>query len=388
MTNLGNMPPLDGIKVIDATHVGAGPLCSSFLGQLGADVVKIEPMGDGELMRKARPTVGTSDISYYFASVNLQKRFVQLDLKSDEGQAAIQKLCTGADVLVTNFGPGVPERLGLDYETVSDLNPRIVHCSITGFRQDSDYADYPSFDYIHEAMAGVMSITGYEGQIPPLPGFPAADMAGAIYAVLGTVLALSQRDRTGLGQRVEVPLQDSLLSLMPLRLGYTFATDKPLETFGRLHRDFAPFGVFETADKPLVLTIGSEALWDNLLVVLPELEQERFRTQSQRVEHREILASEIEAALGEHPCAVWIERFREARVPAAPVLNTSDVAKDPYIDGCSVTLDVGGSPYRWITYPVQHSGFRIKADRTVRGPGADNADVLGESLSDAGESQS
>lgn len=368
--------PLAGLKVLDLTHVAAGPFCGSLLGQLGADVTKVEPLGDGELMRRAAPFIGDGDMSFYFACVNAEKEFVQIDLKTPEGRQVFLDLARKSDVVLQNMAPGVVQRLGVDYEAVRALRPDIVYCSISGFRSGSIYEKLPSFDYIHEAMSGVMSMTGMPGQAPPLPGLPAADMSAAVYAMLGITLALRTRDATGEGQHVEVPLQDCLMSLLPARIGYTYATGKPFPTFGAYHRDFAPFGVFATADSNLVITVGSENLWQRMLLVFPELEQPRFLRQCDRIDNMDALYTLLRERFALHSTEHWLNTLRAAGIPAAPIMDTVEVAQDSYVREIQQHLPLPGGNYTWHRFPVQFSGIAPRLERAPERAGTHTIAVL------------
>lgn len=374
--DLANSRPLHGLKVIDITHVGAGPFCTSLLGQMGADVIKIEPPGAGELMRSALPTIGTGPLSYYFASVNVEKRYIQVNLKASKGRAVALDLIADADILVHNLSPGALTGLGLDYTAVRSRNPGLIYTEISGFRQGSIYEGLPSFDYIHEGMSGVMDMTRNQDEPPPLPGYPAADMSGALYAVIAILSALRVRERTGVGEFISVPLQDCLLSLLPLRLGYTFATGRPFPAFGAHHHDFAPFGVYRTADSNIVMTVGSQALWLKLARLVPELDAEEYRTPMSRVANRHRLNHELELMLMKRSTMDWLRLFRAEGVPAGPVLDTAEVAADPYLDGCTVELPVDGGSFRWVGYPVRHTVASIGISRPPTRPGHDTAEVL------------
>jgi len=370
--------PLEGITVLDLTHVASGPFCASMLGQLGADVIKIEPPGRGELMRGAAPFIGTGSLSFYFACVNVEKRYVQMDLKRPEGRDLFLELARKADVVVQNMSPGAVKRLGLDYEVVSKVAPQIVYCSIAGFRAGSRYEELPSFDYIHEAMAGVMSMTGTPGESPPLPGLPAADMSAGVYAVLAIVLALRAREKTGRGQAIEVPLHDCLMSLLPARIGYSYATGEPFPTFGRYHRNFAPFGVFETADTRIVMTVGSEDLWRKVLQLFPDLDRPEFRSQRERIENLDALYALLVPKFAEQPTAHWVERGRAIGIPIAPIMDTAEVIADPYVKEVARTLEVDGGHYTWQRFPVRFSDLEPRLGRAPRVAGADPDEVLRE----------
>jgi crotonobetainyl-CoA:carnitine CoA-transferase CaiB-like acyl-CoA transferase len=377
MDNRSASLPLQGVTVLDLTHVAAGPFCGSMLGQLGATVVKVEPLGEGEMMRRAAPFIGAGPISFYFACVNTEKEFVQIDLKSEKGKKVFLDLARQSDVVLQNMAPGVVKRLGVDYESLRVLRPDIIYCSISGFRPGSAYQDLPSFDYIHEAMAGVMSMTGYTGEAPPLPGLPAADMSASVYAVLSIVLALRVRDATGDGQNIEVPLQDCLMSLLPARIGYTYATGKPFPTFGAYHRDFAPFGVFKTRDAYLVITVGSEDLWQRVLVTFPELDLPEFKRQKDRIQNREALYAFLRDRFAGRTTREWLDAFRATGVPAAPVMDTAEVAADPYVQEITETLELKGGSYTWHRFPVQFNTIRPRLGRAPGLPGADTRSVLG-----------
>jgi crotonobetainyl-CoA:carnitine CoA-transferase CaiB-like acyl-CoA transferase len=372
--------PLAGVRVLDVTHVGAGPLCGSLLGQLGADVIKVEPLGTGELVRTTEPYIGESGVSYYFSSVNSQKRYVQIDLKSAEGKQLFERIAERCDVVVTNMGPGAMTRLGLDGKCLRRLNGGLIYCQIAGFRPGSAYEDMPSFDYVHEAMSGVMSITRESGEVPPLPGLPAADMSGGIYAVLSVLIALRQRDATGEGQDIVVPLHDCLLSMMPLRLSYSFLHHEPLEPYGRFQRDFAPFGVFETSDGQIVMAVGSQPLWRRLVAVIPVLDEEQFDTPLLRVENRADLLSKMAIVLKTKSTDQWMREFRAAKVPAGPVLDTKEVVEDPYIEGVSVSMRREGDVFNWLKYPVLHSTFDATITKPTTRPGVHTREVLQEVL--------
>ncbi len=377
MTQASAALPLQGVRVLDLTHVAAGPFCASTLGQLGADVVKVEPPGEGELMRRAAPFIGSGPISFYFACVNNEKEYIQIDLKTEAGKKVFLDLARESDVIVQNMAPGVVERLGIDYASVCAVRPDIVYCSISGFRPGSMYQDLPSFDYIHEAMSGVMSMTGNPGEAPPLPGLPAADMSAAVYAVLGIVLALRVRDATGQGQNIQVPLQDCLMSLLPARIGYTYATTRPFPTFGAYHRDFAPFGVFKTKDAHLVITAGSENLWQCMLATFPELDRPEFKGQKNRLANMDALYALLREKLAARSTREWIELFRATGVPAAPIMDTAEVIADPYVQEITATLPVDGGNYTWHRFPVQFNTIAPRLNRAPTLPGSDTRAILG-----------
>lgn len=370
--------PLAGLTVLDLTHVGAGPFCSSILGQLGADVIKVEG-SDGDRMRRNRPRVGAGDIGYYFASVNAQKRFIQLDLKNAMAQEALKRVTPNVDIVVENFRPGAADRLGAGYSALSAINPGLIYCSIKGFRRDTAYADLGSIDYVHEAMTGVMSMTREPGALPPLPGYPAADFSAALYGVLSIMVALRMKDTTGKGEFIEVPLHDSLLSLLPLRLGYTIATGEDFPAFGSYHRDFVPFGVFETSDEPIVIAVATDTLWRKFVQVVPALDRPEFETMDRRLERKDAFYDELRSELLECGSKEWVARLQGVGVPAAPIMSTSAVYEDPYVQSTLRTMDVEGKPYGWLPYAPVHGSFSPTLDLPPAAAGTHTREVL-ESL--------
>jgi crotonobetainyl-CoA:carnitine CoA-transferase CaiB-like acyl-CoA transferase len=351
------------------------------LGQLGADVIKVEPLGTGELVRTTEPYIGQTGVSYYFASVNSQKRYIQIDLKTEDGKCLFAHLAERSDVVITNMSPGVMDRLRLGSVQLRALNERLIYCQIVGFRPGSSYEDLPSFDYVHEAMSGVMSITRDTDGVPPLPGLPAADMSGAIYTVLAVALALRQRDETGKGQDITVPLHDCLLSMMPLRLAHSFLHHDALEAYGRYHRDFVPFGVFDTSDSQIVMAIGSQPLWRRLVSVIPALDLPQFDSLSLRVDHRAEVLEMLSEALKTRSTDAWMSLFRSMKIPAGPIMNTKEVVEDEYIKGASVSLTSDGDTFNWLKYPTLHSTFEATITKPTTLPGTHTRDILMELLS-------
>lgn len=372
-----NPLPLSGIRVLDMTHVGAGPFSSSLLGQLGADVLKLEGT-EGDRMRQNKPTVGAGSLGYYFASVNLQKRFLQMDLKQPKAQRVLQRIIPKIDVLVENFRPGVSDRLGAGFEQLKKYNKKLIYCSIKGFRSGSKYGDLGSIDYVHEAMTGIMAMTKQPGQNPPLPGYPAADFSGALYATLAVMVALRMRDQTGEAQFVEVPLQDSLLSLLPLRLGYTFATGLPYPAFGDRHRDFVPFGVFRTLDNPVVFAVATDKLWRRFVQVFPEFDLDEYRLAAGRLAAREVVYARLEEILLQRKCADVVTALQEVGVPVAPVMETDEVYRDEYVQEMLARLPVGGEEFRWVPYAPIHNSFKSVANKAPDLPGAQTREALAE----------
>ena len=321
--------PLDGITVVDLTQVIAGPFATMVLGDMGADVIKVEATGRGDLARLWRPR------PEYFDTLNRNKRSVAVDLTTEEGQSVVHSLLADADVLVENMKPGRMEKFGLDYETVGDRNPDLVYCSISGFGEDSPYADLPAWDIIVQAMSGVMSITGEADGEPVWCGLPIGDITAGHYAVHSVLGALYARDVGGeSGDRIEVPMMDSLVSLLTARAGHTFGTGEPFPRAGTRHPTICPFGVYDTSDGKIVVAAGTDGLWPSFCAALDRpdlLEDDRFDSQDTRLDNREALMEEIEPELAARTTDDWIETLHDAEVPATRINDTKTVWDDPHV---------------------------------------------------------
>jgi crotonobetainyl-CoA:carnitine CoA-transferase CaiB-like acyl-CoA transferase len=321
--------PLDGVTVIDLTQVLAGPFASMALGDMGAEVIKIEAVGRGDRSRNVEPSPA------YFDTVNRNKRSVGLDLKSDEGRAVAMQLLSDADVFLESAKPGRAEAFGLGYEAVKETNPGIVYCSITGFGHGSPYESVPAWDMLIQAMSGIMSVTGEPDGPPVWSGLASGDLAAATYAVQSVLAALFARER-GLidGEWIEVPMFDAAISWLTLRAGHSFGTGEPFPRAGRRHPSLAPFGAFECADDRIVIAAGTESLWSDLCAALdrPELgTDDRFGSLSARLDNRAALVEELDAALGSRPAAAWLETLRDHGVPAGPIHDTCSVWEDDHV---------------------------------------------------------
>lgn len=321
--------PLDGVTVIDLTQVLAGPFASMALGDMGAEVIKIEAVGRGDRSRNVEPSPA------YFDTVNRNKRSVGLDLKSDEGRAVAMRLLSEADVFLESAKPGRAEAFGLGYEAVKETNPGIVYCSITGFGHDSPYESVPAWDMLIQAMSGIMSVTGEPDGPPVWSGLASGDLAASTYAVQSVLAALFARER-GLidGEWIEVPMFDAAISWLTLRAGHSFGTGEPFPRAGRRHPSLAPFGAFECADDRIVIAAGTESLWSDLCAAIdrPELgTDDRFGSLSARLDNRAALVEELDAALGSRPAAAWLETLRDHGVPAGPIHDTCSVWDDDHV---------------------------------------------------------
>jgi crotonobetainyl-CoA:carnitine CoA-transferase CaiB-like acyl-CoA transferase len=329
---------LAGVKVVDLTIMLAGPFCSQLLADHGADVVKIEPL-DGEMARHTGaylPGDIEREFGIYFQSINRNKRSIAVDLKSPAGRRIVETMVAQADILIENFRGGVMERLGLSYETLKAINPRLVYASIRGFGDsrtgDSPYLDWPAFDVVAQAMGGVISITGADAQSPTKVGPGIGDIAPALFAAFGILAALRHAEATGIGQYVDVAMADSVLAVCE-RIIYTrSATGRTPGPEGNHHPSLSPFGIFPAKDGWITLACHATPFWLQLCAALdlPALAEEpRFATQPDRSAHRHEIAGLLEARTAQLSKAELTARLGGV-VPFGPVLNAAEIMADPH----------------------------------------------------------
>jgi crotonobetainyl-CoA:carnitine CoA-transferase CaiB-like acyl-CoA transferase len=342
---------LRGIRVADFSRVLAGPYATMLLADFGADVIKIESP-DGDDTRAWRPPVDASGEATYFGAVNRNKRSIALDLTTEAGLAEARRLAATADVVVENFRPGVMGRFGLAYNDVRAANPGVVYCSITGFGEGAG-AGLAGYDLLVQAVGGLMSITGEPDGAPAKAGVALVDVITGQNAVAGVLLALRERDRTGVGQRVEVNLLQGLLSALTNQAGSTLATGRAPARMGNQHPSIAPYAVFGAADRELVIAVGNDRQFRTLARLIGREalgDDERFATNPARVAHRDALRDELEAALVTRPAAEWTAVFGDAGVPAGLVNDVAEAIAFAESLGLDPIVDLDGR--RSIADPV------------------------------------
>ncbi len=322
--------PLQGVRVLELGQIIAGTYGNQVLSDLGAEVIKVEaPEGDLGRIPSVAPYRGLSAL---FLTFNRNKKSIVINLKTEPGRELFYGLVKVSDVVVDNFRPGVLERLRVDYETLSRINPRIIQCSVTGFGAAGAYKDYPALDLIIQAISGHMAITGEPGRPPVRVGIPLADMSGGIYSCKGILAALYARERSGRGQRVEVSMFDAMLNLLSY-IATLWLTDGVLpKPPGSAHEYTVPWQAFETKDGHIVVATRQEGFWMKLCGVLAEpglSEDPRFATNADRVANREALVPRLERIFRTRTVADWLERLRAAEVPAAPVNNLDGAFAEP-----------------------------------------------------------
>ena len=326
--------PLADLRVIDLTRILAGPYLTMMLGDMGADVVKVEQPGAGDDTRRWGPPFIDGESSYYLAVIR-NKRSVTLNLKHPRAREILLELIRDADMVLENFKTGTMERLGLGYEErLRELNPRLVYCSITGYGRGGPYAERPGYDYMAQAMGGMMSVTGEPEGEPMKYGVAIVDLTTAMTGCSAVLAALHHRDRTGQGQRVDVSLLETVVGwLVHLATDY-FATGESPKRLGNAHPSIVPYQVFRASDKHLVLGAGNDRQFRDFAEVLghPEwADDPRFRTNADRVRNRPILIPLIQAVLTRRTAAEWVDAMLAVGVPAGPINTIEEVFRDPQV---------------------------------------------------------
>lgn len=348
------MGSLKGIRVVDLSHALAGPFCTMLLGDMGAEVIKIEhPHGD-----HFRPTIGGG----YNAAVNRNKRGICLDLKQEAGKEVLRRLIRRGDVLLESFTPGAIDRLGFSYDVVKEINPKIIFCSISGFGQTGPYRNLPGYDAVAQAMSGIMMCTGEADRPPVRIGASLIDHGTGMYTTIGILEALLERKETGRGKRIEVSLLETALSWMAPYTAMYSITGKLPQRMGSGLTGFAPYQLYQAKDGYIFIGASNDRFWQIVCrtINLEHLADDtRFATMEKRVEKREELNKLIEEALEKFSVDEVLEKLRKAGVPCAPVLGLKDILEDPHVKerGLLVPFDhVEYGPITLTRSPIVKSG--------------------------------
>ncbi|MSU89342.1 CoA transferase [Rhodobacteraceae bacterium 2CG4] len=314
--------PLDGLRVLDLSQVMAGPFCCMLLGDMGADVIKVEPPGVGDQTRKSMGFRMKGEDSPGFLALNRNKRSIALDLKSEAGRLVLHRLVETADILVENARPGVMKRLHADYDTVSKINPRLIYASISGFGQTGPWATRPGFDLIAQAMSGVLSATGTLGGDPVKCGLPVADLGAGMFAAYGILSAVVGRERSGRGQYIDTSLFDAAVALSVWESTEYWATGNSPQPLGTANRMSAPYQAFRGADGYFVIGAANQRLWLKLCGLLdrPDIRDDpRFLENVDRMNNREELAEVLQRIFVQKPADHWVSALLDIGVPAGPI---------------------------------------------------------------------
>ncbi len=372
---------LAGIRVIDLTRVISGPFCTQILGDHGAEVIKIEPPGRGDVVRSQGNMVNGE--SWYFAQFNRNKRSLTLDLRSDDGKRILQRLLEGADVLVENFRPGVLARMGLDDDTLRERFPHLVVGRINGFGSTGPYRDRPAYDFIAQAMSGFMGVNGPADGEPMRAAPPISDMVASQNLAFGICAALVRRDTTGQGDIVETALTNGLIAMMGYLAAEFFATDRVPARTGNDHPMLYPYGLFRASDGDVAIAPSNDTMVERFLEALDLLhllDDERFADNARRMANREALRDILNGYLAARRVDEWIEHFNRAGVPCGRVHDLRETFADPQVRAQEMRLELEQASG---TVPV--TGFPVKlreAPATLYHPvprlGEHTREVLGE----------
>jgi formyl-CoA transferase len=333
--------PLEAIRVLDLTRALSGPFCSMILGDLGADVIKVEPAPEGEMIRDWGPF--HEGIGVFYLSVNRNKRSLAVDFRDPKGLELLRRIASQVDVLVENFKPGTTNRMGIDYDTLKVKNPRLIYASITGFGSDGPYGTWPGFDQIAQGMSGLMSITGPRDGEATRVGVPIGDLVAGMWLAIGVNAALVQRHETGAGQRVDTSLLASLVGMLCVQgQRYLSLEDVPRRA-GNDHPVIFPYGAFTASDGMLNLAAATQDMWLNVcqLLDLEDLSQHPdYVDNSARAKNRETLRARMNERLVKRSAIEWTKAFVDAGIPAGPVYTLEQVFADPQVRHCGLVEEV------------------------------------------------
>ena len=355
------MPPLRGLRVIDLTRVLAGPYCAMLLGDMGAEVIKIEEPSHGDDTRAWAPF--QQGVSTFFLGMNRSKKSVALNLKTSEGAEALRGLLDETDILIENFRPGSLKKLGFDYDAIRVKYPQLVYCSITGYGQDGPKRALPGYDAVVQAESGLMHVTGARDGPPTRTGVAITDYLAGLYAMNGILLALRDRDETGLGQHVDISLLDAMTATLSLPANVLFATGEELGREGNDHHSLTPYETVAVADGLVMIAVGNQRLWHRFCQAIeqPNLDTDpRFVTNTDRMQHRGELKEILAASLVDFTRDELIERLHKHTVPCGQVRTLAEALADPQLIARKMVVE--------LTHPelgtVRALGNPIKLSRT------------------------
>lgn len=382
------MQPLNGIRVLDLTHVISGPYAGMILADLGAETIKIEPPGRGELARGLLandPAHSLNGMGAYFLTLNRNKLSLTLDLKAPAGRQLFYELVAKSDVVLDNFRAGVTERLHLSHDHLVAINPRIITCSITGFGQNGPERDRPAFDMVAQAMGGGMSITGFGGGPPVRAGVPITDLGAGLNGVIGILAALVARHSSGRGQHVDIAMLDVQIGLLNYMATMYLLSGQLPEPLGNAHFLHVPYDAFPTQDGYIILAIIGDTFWAKLMEIVsaPDLNSPENRQQPGRWQNREHITHRLSQIFQTNSQAYWISRLNEAQIPCAPVNNFSQALNDPQVLARNMVVAIEhsqGGTYRVPGNPIKLSGTSDNQFRSAPPLGQHTRQILLELL--------
>ncbi len=346
------MKALEGIRVLDLTHMLSGPYSAMMLADLGAETIKVEPPVTGEGTRRLLerdPANSLNGFGAYFMTLNRNKKSVTLDLKSEKGLELFYELVKTADVVISNFSAGVTERLKVDYARLSEINPRIITCTVTGFGETGPGKNRTAFDMVAQAMGGGMSITGQPGDSPTRSGIPIGDLGGGLMATIGVLSALQARHSTGRGQHVDISMLDAQISLLNYMATMHFLSGIIPDKLGNGHFVHVPYDSFQCADGFIIIAIIADNFWEALLTVIPadDLNTEEHRYQPGRLKNKALINRRLNEIFSAGSQEFWLQKLQAVRIPCAPVYNLQQALNDPQVLARNMVVEVahplGGS---------------------------------------------
>ena len=357
---------LQGIRILDLSRVLAGPYCTMILGDLGAEIIKVEAPGGSDDTRNWGPPNTKGGESAYYLTANRNKRGMTLNLKTEAGKEVLKKLVKQSDVVIENFRNGTMERWGLGYEQLKVMNPRIIYCSITGFGRTGPYKDLPGYDFIIQAMAGLMSITGSEKSGPIKVGVPISDVLSGLYAAIGILAALNERHISGEGQNIDISLFDSQISALVNVASNYLVSGKIPKRMGNEHPNIVPYQTFPTKDGEMVVAVGNDRQFRKLceLLNIPDISlDKKFATNPMRIQHRQELISIISEEMKKKTSKEWLRSLNEIGVPAGPINDLSELFSEEQVieremvqeidHPTSSSVHLVGSPLKLSRTPVK-----------------------------------
>ncbi|MEH7236404.1 CaiB/BaiF CoA transferase family protein [Bacillus sp. JJ1562] len=375
---------LSGIRVLDLSRVLAGPYCTMVLGDLGADVIKVEAPGGSDDTRQWGPPF-QNDVSAYYICANRNKKSITVDLKTPEGIEIIKELVEESDVIINNFKTGTMSRLGLDYEVIKSINPSIIYCSITGFGETGPYQHMPGYDFIIQAMSGLMSVTGDKQSGPQKYGVAITDILTGLYACIGILAAISERNNSSKGQKIDISLYDSAVSAL-INIGSSFLMSGKIPTpIGNQHANIVPYQSFQTLDGQIVIAVGNDNQFKALckILELPHVGVDpRFNTNPNRVSNKEELIPMLQEVLATKSTAFWKEMCNNNNIPFGPIQSLDEVVNDPQLIERDMFIDIehpSAGPIKLIGSPLKLSRTPVKVRYHPPNPGEHNNEILRQS---------
>jgi crotonobetainyl-CoA:carnitine CoA-transferase CaiB-like acyl-CoA transferase len=374
--------PLEGVRVLDLTNVMAGPYCAMVLGDMGAEVVKVESF-EGDTSRRFEPQINGE--SYCFAVLNRNKKSIAIDLKAPRGKAIVTQLAAKSDIVMENFRPGVVRKLGLDYDSLKQVNPGLIYASMSGFGQTGPYGKKGGFDIIAQGMSGIMTMTGYPGGRPAKVGIAMNDIASGVTALYGILGAYIGRLRHGQGQYLETSLLEAGLAWSIWEFGAFFGGGELPTATGTRHRRSAPYQAYRTKDGYVTVGAGSEKLWRSFASQVCEkpewIEDPRFNGPNIRVKNADALEAEIEQVFAAQPTAHWVEKLDAAGVPGGPVYTYAQTLSDPHVLARRMVVDIDHpkiGPMKTLGLPVKSTGQLTEIRQPAPWLGQHTEEVLRE----------